>query len=98
MARTSCYTEFVQRKNVTITMNDDVARWVRVQAAEASTSVSRWVGELLRRQMRLDRQYESARERFFAIEPRALREGAEPYPRREELHDRAGLRGSTGDG
>jgi hypothetical protein len=88
----------VQRKNVTITMNDDVARWVRVQAAEASTSVSRWVGELLRKQMRLDRQYEAARERFFAVQPRPLRDDAsDPYPKREELYDRAVLRRRSSD-
>ena len=35
-------------KNVTITMDDEVARWARVAAAERDTSVSRMVGEILR--------------------------------------------------
>ena len=32
-------------KNVTITLDEEVARWARVMAAEQNTSVSRLVGE-----------------------------------------------------
>lgn len=32
-------------KNVTVTMADDVARWVRVEAATRGLSVSRLLGE-----------------------------------------------------
>ncbi|MCY4635943.1 MAG: hypothetical protein OXG04_15795 [Acidobacteria bacterium] len=34
-------------KNVTITLPEDLARWVRIRAAEQDRSVSRWVAELL---------------------------------------------------
>lgn len=34
-------------KNITITLPEDVARWLRVKAAEDQRSVSRWIGELL---------------------------------------------------
>jgi hypothetical protein len=30
--------------NVTISMDEETARWVRVEAANAGLSVSRWVG------------------------------------------------------
>ena len=33
--------------NVTITMDEEIARWARVEAAKAGMSVSRWVGALL---------------------------------------------------
>lgn len=33
-------------------MDEKVLRWVRGQAAEKETSVSRWVGEMLSEQMR----------------------------------------------
>ena len=57
-------------KNVTVTMEDSVADWARMEAARRNTSVSRLVGELLAEKMRLDDAYESAmREalRFEAI-------------------------------
>ena len=90
-------TKFVEHyprvmKNVTITMDDEVARWARVAAAERNTSVSRMVGEILRERMEAERRYELAREQFVAVEPRPLREPGERLPSREELHDRAGLR------
>jgi hypothetical protein len=34
-------------KNVTITLDEEAARWARIQAAEHNTSVSRLVGEML---------------------------------------------------
>jgi len=57
-------------KNVTVTMEDSVADWARMEAARRNTSVSRLVGELLAEKMRHDDAYESAmREalRFEAI-------------------------------
>ena len=35
-------------KNVTISMDEDTLRWVRVEAAKAGKSVSRWVGAQMR--------------------------------------------------
>jgi len=79
-------------KNVTITLDEEVARWARVRAAQAETSVSRLVGDMLRDLMVSEEGYRSAREQFFSVEPRRLREPGTPLPTREELHDRAGLR------
>ena len=79
-------------KNVTITLDEDVARWVRVEAAKQETSVSRLVGEMVRDRMRSEDAYEEARRQFFAVRPRPLRTGDTSLPTREELHDRAALR------
>ena len=79
-------------KNVTITMDEEVARWARVAAAERNTSVSRMVGEMLRARMKSDRQYDLAREQFMAVEPRRLRKRGQRLPSREELHERSDLR------
>lgn len=76
--------------NLTITTDEEVLRWARVQAAEQNTSVARLVGELLRQHMQSDSLYETARRRFMARKPRRLSRG--PYPSREELHDRDALR------
>ncbi len=79
-------------KNVTITLEEDVARWARVRAAEGDTSVSRLVGEMLREKMQAEDRYGAAQEAFFAVAPRPLRRTAARLPARDLLHDRAGLR------
>lgn len=79
-------------RNVTITLEDDVARWVRAEADRLETSVSRLVAELLRQQMRPEDSYEAAQRQFFAVTPRPLRQGGAPLPSRDELYDRPGLR------
>lgn len=79
-------------KNVTITLEEDAARWVRVEAAKQETSVSRLVGEMVRERMRSEDAYDEARRQFIAIQPQALRADGTRLPSRENLHDRAALR------
>jgi len=79
-------------KNITITLEEEVARWVRIEAAKRETSVARLVGEMLKEHMGSQDAYAAARQQFFAIEPRPLRRDDSPLPSREDLHDRAGLR------
>ena len=74
-------------KNVTITLDEEVARWARIWAAEHESSVSRMVGEVLRERMLRERDYETAMEEFLGAPIRAISSGA-PYPPRDELHDR----------
>ena len=76
--------------NMTITADEEVLRWARVKAAEENTSVARLVGDLLKERMRAERGYQVAKRRFLGAKPRVLSSG--PYPSRDELHDRPGLR------
>lgn len=52
MTRISCYTISVSNtrrlRNVTVTLEEDVAQWARVEAARRDTSVSKLLGELLK--------------------------------------------------
>ena len=86
LALFSYYTGFVS-KNVTIRISDEAALWVRRQAADANTSVSRLVGEMLERQMRLTDEYWRAFERWKSNHPLAKR-GASERLSREEVHER----------
>lgn len=79
-------------KNVTITLDDDVARWARIRAAELDTSVSRMLGELLRQQMRRQITYQTERQQYLVREARPLSAAGSVYPSRDDLHDRSGLR------
>ncbi|HEX4956327.1 MAG TPA: CopG family transcriptional regulator [Thermoanaerobaculia bacterium] len=69
-------------RRITITLEEDVAQWARIEAARLDTSVSRLVGEMLKQKMQTDREYEDAWQKFQAIQPRRLRDDATPYPRR----------------
>jgi hypothetical protein len=82
----SCYTKFVS-KNVTIRISDEAARWARRKAGEENTSVSRLVGEMLERQMRLTDEYWRAFEHWRSNSPLAARGAAERLSR-EEVHER----------
>lgn len=78
-------------KNVTITLEEEVALWTRVRAAEQDQSVSRFVGEMLRERMKTDRAYEAAMHDYLGRSPGLLKKGGR-YPTREELHERPRLR------
>jgi len=79
-------------KNLTITVTEEVLEWARIEAAKHGMSLSRFVGEVLRQEIRGDSAYEDARRRFFANQFKILRKPGERYLTREEAHDRAGLR------
>jgi len=78
----------VMKRNVTVTMDEETARWVRVEAAKCDMSVSQFLGDVLQERRRRSQGYEAARELFMAREPRPLRRSREPLPTRGEIHDR----------
>lgn len=79
-------------KNVTVTLPEEVAAWLRVRAAEDGRSVSRWLAELLEGIRRGEIEYDLAMERLLARKPRRLNWVDGRWPTREESHDRTGLR------
>ena len=85
-ARSSCYTDSVPR-NITIKISDEAALWARKKAAEENTSVSKLVGEMLERQMRLTDEYWRAFEHWRANRAIAER-GAAVRMTREKAHER----------
>ena len=79
-------------KNITITLDEQTAARARVQAAERSMSLSRFVGEVLRERMRKSDEYEEAYRAWRAEKPLKLKGPAQRYLTREEVNDRAALR------
>jgi len=75
-------------KNVTVTLDEEVARWARIWAARRETSVSRLLGELLRERMLQEERYEAAMQQYLAVTPRELKTTGR-YPARDEIHDRS---------
>lgn len=74
-------------KNVTITLDEDVADWARIWAAKSRTSVSRLVGELLKRRMLEEAGYQAAMKQYLSRKPKLLKKSGK-YPSREALHER----------
>jgi hypothetical protein len=76
------------KRNVTVVLDEDTARWVRVEAARNEMSVSSWLGNLLRRQREKEEGYAEAQASFMGRPPRHLGPAGAPLPRREDLYTR----------
>jgi hypothetical protein len=77
-------------RNVTVTLEEDVAQWARIEAARRDTSVSRLLGALLRERMSAQDAYDQAMRRALRRKPFLRSDGR--YLTREEVHDRARTR------
>jgi hypothetical protein len=77
-------------RNVTVTLDEDVAKWARIEAARNDTSVSRLLAEMLRDRMTEKSNYAAAKRRAMARQPFTKSDGR--YLTREEVHDRANFR------
>lgn len=77
-------------RNVTVTLEEEVARWARIEAARKETSVSRLLGGILKERMHEKDSYEDAMRRALARDAFLNTDGR--YLSREETHERSGLR------
>ena len=77
-------------RNVTVSMEDKVARWLRLEAARRDMSVSRFLAELARTQMSAEQRYRKSMRSALARKP--FLDSSGRYLSREELHDRTRLR------
>jgi hypothetical protein len=77
-------------RNITITLEEDLARWARVEAARSDTSVSRFLADILKERMTQKDNYEAAKRRALARKPFLNTDGR--YLSREQAHDRERLR------
>ena len=77
-------------RNVTVTLEEHVARWARMEAVRKETSVSCLLGGILKERMLEKDSYEGAIGRALSRKPFLKTDGH--YPSREEAHDHARLR------
>ena len=78
-------------RNVTVTLDEETARWVRIEAARRDMSVSGFIRQLLRERMGGQVAYAGAMSGYLSRAGSNLSEGG-GYPAREKLHGRADLR------
>jgi hypothetical protein len=81
-------------KNLTLTLDDQTAQWLRNAAAAKGVSLSRFVGDMVRQQLPQARDYELAMNRWLARREfdKPLTAPGEKLPTREEIYDRPVLR------
>jgi hypothetical protein len=84
----------LRMKNVTITLDEETAEWIRSAAAGKGMSLSRYVSEVVRQHLPQARDYEQAMNRWLArrASDRPLTLPGEKLPTREEIYDRPVLR------
>jgi hypothetical protein len=73
-------------RNVTVTLNEEAARWARMEAAREDTSVSRLLGRMLEERMEQQDEYAKAMKRALARDPFLETDGK--YLSREEANSR----------
>lgn len=77
-------------RNITVTLEEEVARWARIEAAKAEVSVSRFLAAILKQRMAAQDGYDHALKRALARKPFLKTNGR--YLSRDEAHDRSRLR------
>ena len=75
-------------KNVTITLDEKTAARARVRAAQRNMSLSRYIGDVLSKELRQSDEYEAAYRAWLNLKPFPLKGAPKPYPKRDELYDR----------
>lgn len=73
---------------MTISIDEKVLRWAKLWAARNDTSLSRMLGEELRRKMVSEKRYEQAQRRFLTRVPKPLKPAGTSYANRESLYER----------
>lgn len=78
-------------KNVTISLDEAVARWARIAAAKEEMSLSAYIARLLTERMKGEADYEAAMGRSLARDPLPLG-WRKQLGSRDEIYDRPVLR------
>ena len=77
-------------RNITVTLEEEVARWARIEAAKEEVSVSRFLAGILKQRMAAQDDYSRAMRRALGRKPFLKTDGR--HLTREEVHDRSRLR------
>jgi hypothetical protein len=73
-------------KNITVSLDDETAAWVRVQAAQEGLSVSRYLSGVLRERNQKLTAYERAMRRFLDKPLMSFEKTDGKYATREEMY------------
>jgi hypothetical protein len=77
-------------RNITVTLEPELAKWTRIEAARKELSVSRFLAFLLQKEREENDEYAASMKR--ALKRKAFLRSTGKYLSREEAHERAHLR------
>ncbi len=75
-------------KNITISISEDTAKWLRVSAAEHELSVSKYVSRMIEEKWQNEAAYVQAKEHFLNKKPKDLKRSGVSYHSKDEIHER----------
>ena len=84
--------QLMKLKRITVALDSETAARAQARAAERNMSLSHYIGEVLRKDLRHSLEYERAMQRFLAQKPVRGKRRGDRYLTRDEVNDRAGLR------
>ncbi len=90
LTQSSCYTDSVSKRNVTLTVSEDALRRARHLAVEKGVSLSKLLSESLEQVVLRNDRYDEARRKALSRMKRGvpMGVGVRPTWTRDELHER----------
>jgi uncharacterized protein DUF6364 len=82
----------LRKQNITLALDRDLLRKARAWAAHRGTSISAMLADELQKMVARESAYEQARMKAVALLDTPFHLGGAKAGRREDLHDRKGLR------
>ncbi len=82
----------VTKQNLTLSLDRETIRRAKVLAAQEGTSLSRLLADYIERLLGQEEAYAAARRRALAVLDEGFRLGGEIRSKRDDWHDRPGLR------
>ncbi|MBW1981734.1 MAG: hypothetical protein JRJ12_10995 [Deltaproteobacteria bacterium] len=76
------------KQNITLSLEKEIIRKGKVLAAQKDTSVSKMLGEMLRRELEKEEQYEAARRNALQNLKKGFHLGGAITWKREDLYER----------
>ena len=84
--------QFVKEKRITLTLDSETAARAQAKAAARNITISDYISEVVRKDVRFSDEYEQAMKRYFSQKPVGKKRRGERYLTRDEVNDRASLR------
>lgn len=82
----------MKEKRITLTLDGETAARAQAKAGERNMSLSQYIGDVVRRDLRHSHEYEQAMRRFLSQKPLGRKRPGDRYLTRDEVNDRARLR------
>lgn len=84
--------QLMKEKRITLSLDSDTAARAQAKAGKRNISLSQYITEVVRNDLRYSHEYEQAMERFLSEKPLAKKRPGDRYLTRDEANDRSRLR------